>query len=108
TDTIKNIHTETISFLVIESNGSTSFCAGGDLYEYHGELTEDEAFEKLSVMMHVLRSIILFPLPVIALLGGNAFGGGCELATACDFRIAKEGTQFGFVQSNIGILPGWG
>src|SRR5699024_697965 len=42
------------------------------------------------------------------LLQGNALGGGCELATACDFRFAKEDTTFGFVQSNLGILPGWG
>src|SRR5699024_3859550 len=49
-----------------------------------------------------------FPLPTIALLHGMALGGGCELATACDFRIAKEKTRFGFVQTNLGILPGWG
>src|SRR5699024_8285818 len=34
--------------------------------------------------------------------------GGCELASACDIRIAKEESKFGFVQSNLGILPGWG
>lgn len=105
---LKEIHTSTIPFLVIEGNGDKSFCAGGDLYEFHGNLTEQEAYDKLSVMKQVLQALVLFPVPVIALLHGNAFGGGCELATACDVRIAKEGTQFGFVQTNLGILPGWG
>src|SRR5699024_7782948 len=56
----------------------------------------------------VLQKIVYFKVPTIALLNGNALGGGCELATACDFRIAKRNCQFGFVQSNLGILPGWG
>src|SRR5699024_6048386 len=84
------------------------FCAGGDLTELHGDLPEEAAYEKLHIMKEVLYKIMMFPVPTICLLQGNALGGGCELATACDFRIAKEGTTFGFVQSNLGILPGWG
>src|SRR5699024_11506322 len=56
----------------------------------------------------VLYSIATFPVPVICLLQGNALGGGCELATACDIRIAKSDTNFGFIQTKVGILPGWG
>lgn len=94
-------------FLVIRGSDK-SFCAGGDLNEFHSELTNEEAFEKLSIMREVLVEIIKFPVPVICLLNGKALGGGAELATACDFRIAKESAECGFVQSNIGILPGWG
>lgn len=97
-----------IPFLVIKSAGEKVFCAGGDLRDLHSELNEAEALEKLSVMKEVLFEIINFPVPVICILQGNALGGGCELATACDIRIAKAGTEFGFVQSNLGILPGWG
>lgn len=95
-------------FLVIKSAGENVFCAGGDLTELHGDLSENEAFERLSYMRKVLYKIVTFPVPVIALLQGNALGGGCELATACDIRIARENTKFGFIQSNLGILPGWG
>lgn len=97
-----------IKFLVITGAEGEYFCAGGDLKDLHGELTPDEAKASLTPMKNVLESIVKFPVPVIALLNGNALGGGCELATACDIRIAKEGTVFGFIQSNIGILPGWG
>lgn len=78
------------------------------MYELHGGMEASEALEKLRVMKEVLYEIVTFPVPVICLLQGNAFGGGCELATACNIRIAKAGTEFGFVQSNLGILPVWG
>jgi|SRR5690625_2407964 len=95
-------------FLVIKSAGDSVFCAGGDLTELHGGLDEVEAYKRLSPMREVLYKLATFPVPTICLLQGNAFGGGCELATSCDFRIAKEGTLFGFIQTNLGILPGWG
>lgn len=95
-------------FLVIQSAGEGVFCAGGDLTELHGELDEEDAFKQLTLMREVLYEMATFPVPTICLLQGNAFGGGCELATACDIRIAREGTKFGFIQSNLGILPGWG
>lgn len=95
-------------FLLVKSSGDRVFCAGGDLTELNDELDEEEAFEHLTPMRELLYKIASFPTPSICLLQGNALGGGCELATSCDIRIAKEGTKFGFVQSNLGILPGWG
>lgn len=95
-------------FLVIKSAGDDIFCAGGDLNELHGELNEESAYNRLQPMREVLYKIALFPVPTICLLQGNALGGGCELATSCDIRIAKAGTKFGFIQSNLGILPSWG
>ncbi len=95
-------------FLVLKSAGERIFCAGGDLKELNDELDEEEAFQHLTPMREVLYQFATFPVPTLCLLQGNALGGGCELATACDLRIAKEGTSFGFVQSNLGILPGWG
>lgn len=56
----------------------------------------------------VLFTLVSFPVPTICLLNGDALGGGCEIATACDFRIAKEATEFGFIQTKLGIIPGWG
>ena len=97
-----------LKFLIITGAGDRMFCAGGDLKDLHGDLSNEEAFTRLSSMLDVLRRILDFPVPVMALLNGDALGGGCELATACDIRIAKENTKFGFIQTNIGILPGWG
>ncbi|WP_085992485.1 enoyl-CoA hydratase/isomerase family protein [Oceanobacillus senegalensis] len=97
-----------LNFLVITSTGSNMFCSGGDLTFLHSDLSKTESFERLNLMKEVLYKIATFPVPVIAVLNGGALGGGCELATACDVRVAKEGTKFGFVQSNLGILPGWG
>ncbi|HLS66363.1 MAG TPA: enoyl-CoA hydratase/isomerase family protein [Pseudogracilibacillus sp.] len=104
-DAIKD---EPLKFLVLQSSGNTTFCAGGDLNDYHTELDETEAYNVLHEMKQVLMQLVTFPALTICLLQGNAYGGGCELATACDIRIAKESTQFGFIQSNLGILPGWG
>lgn len=97
-----------IKFLVVKSAGEGVFCAGGDLNDFHGALSEKEAYDTLHTMKLVLSKIVSFPVPTICLLQGDALGGGCELATACDIRIAKETAKFGFIQSNLGILPGWG
>ncbi len=105
---IDQIEIDQIKFLVINSAKSNVFCAGGDLNDLNDELTNDEAYEDLKLMKNFLFKLATFPLPTVALLHGIALGGGCELATACDFRIAKEDTRFGFVQANLGILPGWG
>lgn len=99
---------DTISFLVITGAGNDTFCAGGDLHYFHGEMDSEHAFSLLYPMKEILHTILLFPVPTICLLNGNAFGGGCELATACDIRIAKANTRFGFIQSTLGIVPGWG
>ncbi|WP_082234273.1 enoyl-CoA hydratase/isomerase family protein [Halobacillus massiliensis] len=93
--------------LVLTGKGR-AFCAGGDLSELHGGLSEMEAYQILKPMNEVLYQLAVFPVPTIALLNGQARGGGCELATACDFRYGNEGAFYGFVQGKLGITPGWG
>ncbi|MEI3606736.1 enoyl-CoA hydratase/isomerase family protein [Pseudogracilibacillus sp. SE30717A] len=105
---LEGIKERPIKFLVVKSAGDSVFCAGGDLNDFHATLNEEEAYQTLHIMKQVLFQIVTFPVPTICLLQGNALGGGCELATACDIRIAKQDSKFGFVQSNLGILPGWG
>src|SRR5690625_607212 len=105
---LREIKDQPIRFLLIKSAGEDVFCSGGDLNDFHSNLNEQEAYDMLSTMKQVLFQIVSFPVPTICLLQGQALGGGCELATACDIRIAKENTRFGFVQASLGILPGWG
>lgn len=107
-DILEQIKDRPIKFLLIKSAGDSTFCAGGDLNDFNGTLNEEEAYDTLHTMKQVLFQIVTFPVPTICLLQGDALGGGCELASACDIRIAKEGATFGFVQTNLGILPGWG
>lgn len=105
---LKKARESKIKFLVITGSGEKMFCAGGDLNDLHGSLSPEAAFHQLYTMKEVLFDLVSFPVPTICLLNGDAVGGGCELATACDIRIAKEGTVFGFVQTKLGITPGWG
>lgn len=105
---IKQARETKIKFLVITGSGDRMFCAGGDLKDLHGGLVANEAFHQLYAMKEVLYDLVSFPVPTICLLNGDAVGGGCEIATACDFRIAKASTKFGFVQTKLGITPGWG
>lgn len=105
---LKQAKEDSLKCLVITGAGDKSFCSGGDLNNMHGGLSNDEAFTELYQMKEFLYELVTFPVPTICLLNGNALGGGCEIATACDFRIAKEGTSFGFIQSTLGIVPGWG
>ncbi|SET85718.1 Enoyl-CoA hydratase/carnithine racemase [Salinibacillus kushneri] len=101
-------HNPELKFLVLTGAGDRSFCSGGDLHDFHGEMDKKEAYQKLSRMKGVLYKLATLPVPTICLLNGDTRGGGCELATACDFRFAKPDTSHGFIQGKLGITPGWG
>lgn len=62
----------------------------------------------LSKMGAVLFKLFFLEKPTVAALNGTAVGGGCEIATACDFRIASSHVKVGFVQGSLGITTGWG
>ncbi|MFC4409317.1 enoyl-CoA hydratase/isomerase family protein [Chungangia koreensis] len=105
---VEIVMNSSIRYLVISGEGDKSFCSGGDLSEFHSLKTEEEAYSMLSRMADILYRIATLPIPVIALVNGSAVGGGCEIATACDYRIVSSEAKCGFIQGSLGITSGWG
>lgn len=94
--------------LVITGAGEKAFCSGGDLSVFHELRTEEQAYHMLSKMAKILYRLLTLNKPTIAVMNGAAVGGGCEIATACDFRMAQTGIKAGFVQGTLCITTGWG
>ena len=97
-----------VKVFAVTGAGDQAFCSGGDLSAFHRLKTEAQAYEMLSRMASILYKLLVLPKPTIAILNGSAVGGGCEIASACDFRIGCEGMKAGFVQGNLAITTGWG
>lgn len=99
---------DSLRYFVITGEGKSAFCSGGDLSEFHRLRTEEDAAPMLGKMADILLRMSLLPVPVIALIDGHAVGGGCEIATACDFRLVREEVKCGFIQGTLAITTGWG
>lgn len=92
---------------LVLTGAGRAFAAGADIAEMRG-LTpvEGEAFSRLGHA--VLASLEALPIPTLAAVNGFAFGGGCELALACDWIYASSKARFGQPEVNLGLLPGFG
>jgi methylglutaconyl-CoA hydratase len=93
--------------IVITGAGDKAFCAGADLKERRG-MSEAETRVRIDLINHVFNTLARVSKPTIAALNGVAFGGGLELALACDFRLATAGVQLGLTEVRLGIMPGAG
>lgn len=94
--------------LVLTGAGDRVFVAGGDLKELAAIRTEAEAVEMAATMRGVLDRVATLPIPVLAAVNGDAYGGGAEVAVACDVRIAADDVKCAFNQVALGIMPAWG
>lgn len=93
--------------VVVTGAGAKAFCAGADLKERKGmTLAETRTF--LGDLNAALDLLARLSLPTVAVMQGAAFGGGLELALACDFRLAAEGIEMGLTETRLGIIPGAG
>lgn len=93
--------------VIITGAGDKVFCAGADLKERAG-MNEWEVRETIKLIGDTISAVENLPVPVIAAINGSAFGGGLELALACDIRIASETATMGLTETSLGIIPGGG
>lgn len=93
--------------LVITGEGEKAFSAGADLKE-RSNMTEEEALHFVETIQGTFQKLAELPVPTIAAINGDAFGGGLELALACDMRAISEHALIGLTECSLGIIPGAG
>ena len=94
-----------IKVMILTGEGK-AFVAGADIAEM-ARMTKDQGREFSRWGHKTFRSLERLPQPVIAAVNGFALGGGCELALACDIRIASAKAKFGQPEVNLGVIPGY-
>ncbi|MGQ3378073.1 enoyl-CoA hydratase [Priestia endophytica] len=97
----------TIRCVVITGAGEKAFCAGADLKE-RADMEQVQVRKTLSLIRGNINDLEALPQPIIAAVNGVAFGGGTELALACDIRLASETAKLGLTETSLGIIPGAG
>lgn len=94
--------------VIITGAGDRAFSAGADLREIHALTMPEEGRAMAQRGQALTRQIEEMSKPVIAAINGIAVGGGCELALACDIRLAADTARLGQPEINLGVIPGWG
>ena len=94
-----------VGALIVTGGGDTAFVSGADINDIRAR-GRDEGLAAINSSL--FAEIERFPRPTIAAINGYALGGGCELALACDIRIASDTAKFGQPELGLGIIPGAG
>ncbi len=96
-----------VRVVAIIGSGIKTFCAGADLTERKG-MSQAEAIEYLLLIQKTMNAIEALPQVVIGAINGSAYGGGTELALACDLRVMAENASLRLTEVTLGIIPGAG
>jgi enoyl-CoA hydratase len=105
---LEDIHTDKeVRVVIITGAGNKAFSAGADLKERRN-LNEQEVRRNVKKIGEVFNQVAMLPQPTIAAINGYAFGGGMELALACDFRISVRSAKMGLTETSMAIIPGAG
>lgn len=95
----------TAGCLILTGSGTRGFCTGADLKERNG-MSEATWRKQHVIVQQMIRAVMNCPIPVIAAVNGAAYGGGCEVALACDFIYAADHARFALTEVSLGIMPG--
>ncbi len=107
-ETVENIRmSKDIRAVIFTGAGDRAFSVGADLKE-RKSLSDEQVKRNLYKINEVFNAIDQLPQPTIAAINGFAFGGGMELALACDFRIATSNALMGLTETSLAIIPGAG
>ena len=93
--------------ILIIGAGDKAFCAGADIKELRNRTLMDQK-RGAELGQAVFSRLALAPQPSVALINGYAFGGGLELALACDFRLSSPSAKMGLPEIKLGLIPGYG
>jgi enoyl-CoA hydratase len=94
-----------VGVLILTGAGETAFVSGADINDIRGRGREEGL---AAINSSLFAAVERFPRPTIAAVNGYALGGGCELALACDIRVASDTAKFGQPELGLGIIPGAG
>jgi methylglutaconyl-CoA hydratase len=98
---------DSVRAIVLTGAGDKAFCAGADLKERKG-VAANEATPFINAIASAIETWGEIRKPTIAMMNGSAYGGGLELAMACDLRIIVAGAEVGLTEVRLGIMPGAG
>lgn len=106
TSTLNDLEeSDDVRTVVIRGQGDKSFCAGYDLNLLPtGDTGADKDGEGINPFENAMETIVNFPYPIIAMMNGYAFGGGCDLAASCDIRIGADDIRIGMVPARLGVV----
>jgi enoyl-CoA hydratase/carnithine racemase len=96
-----------IRALFLVGAGEKVFCAGADLKERAG-MSEKEVIQFLDQFRYTCTFLENLPFPTVAVLNGDAYGGGLEIALCCDLRLMTNEAKIGLTETKLGIIPGAG
>ncbi len=104
---LREVDASSARALIVTGAGEKAFCAGADIKELMDRSLAQQR-SGAQVGQSVFAQIDRLRIPSIALVNGYAFGGGCEIALACTFRLAGPGARFGLPEIKLGLIPGYG